>query len=155
MNVEDDYIEASRICTYGSKRVTLDLIVEVIALVSGLILLGIYGLSWAWIFLIAASTVGLLIRTLGYFVVPKMRFRSEPKFKDEYLLEFDDNGIGFKTVKLESKLEWSLYNKVIETNNLYILVYGKYNFTIIPKRALLTESDRIEFNSLLKRYISN
>lgn len=153
VNSETDYIEASIACSYGSRRARFDLIIEILALFAGIILLGILSFSWIWVLLIIGSIAGLTIRILGYFVLPKMRYRREPKYKDEYLLDFDDEGIRFKTDRLESRLEWSLYNKVIETANLYILVYGKFNFSIIPKRALMTEPDKMEFNMLINKHI--
>lgn len=153
VNSEEDYIEASIACSYGSKRAGLDLIIEIMILIMGIIFWSIFGYSWIWLTLIVACIVGLIIRLLGYYVLPKIRFRSEPKYREEYHIEFDDKGIKFRTNSIESKLEWSLYNKVIETENLYIMVYGRHNFSIIPKHALLTDSDKMEFKSLLDQFI--
>ena len=153
VNSEADYIEATIACSYGSRRAGFDLIIEILALIIGIIFWGVLGFSWIWIVLILGSMVGLIIRILGYYVLPRIRYRSEPKYKDEYLLEFDEEGIRFNTDSIESKLDWSIYNKMIETGNLYILIYGKYNFSIIPKKALLTEPDRIEFVMLIDKNI--
>ena len=153
VNSEVDYIEASRACYYGSRLAGIDLIIEILVLLVSITIWVILGFSWILVLIIVGCILGLIIRMFGYFVLPKIRYRKEPKYKDEYLLEFDDEGIHFKTKSLESKLEWSLYNKVIETDKIYILVYGKYNFSIIPKRALLTETDKIDFKILLDKYI--
>lgn len=153
VNSQADYIEASRAYSYGSMRARIDLILEIAVFIVCIILWGILGFSWFWVLLIGGCIAAVIIRMLGYFVLPKIRYRNEPKYKDEYLLEFDNEGIRFKTKSLESKLEWSLYNKVIETENLYILVYGRYNFSIIPKQSLLTEIDKIEFKILIDKYI--
>ena len=153
VNSEVDYVEASIACSYGSRRAGFDLTIEVLALIAGIILGSIFGFSWIWILLISGSLFGLIIRILVYYVLPRIRYRSDPKYKDEYLLEFDEDGIRFHTNSIESKLDCSLYNKIIETRNLYILIYGKYNFSLIPKRALLTDSDRIEFDLLLNKHI--
>jgi hypothetical protein len=153
VNTETDYIEASIACSYASWRAGMDLIIEILAFIAGIILWGVLGFSWIWMALIIGSTVGLILRLLGYYVLPRMRYRSEPKYKEEYLLEFDEEEIRFKTNSIESKLDWSLYSKMIETRNLYILIYGKYNFSIIPKRALVSESERIEFYQLIDKHI--
>lgn len=153
VNTEADYIEASIACAYGSWRAGVDMILEILGFIAGIISLGVFGFSWIWMVLIFASVVGLVFRLLGYYVLPRIRYRNEPKYKDEYLLEFDEDGIKFKTDSIESKLDWSIYNKMIETGNLYILIYGKYNFSIIPKRALLKEHERIEFNMLIDKHI--
>lgn len=153
LNSEADYIEASIACSYGSRRAGFDLIIEIVALIAGLIFWGVLGFSWISMILIFGSMVGLIIRTLGYYVLPRIRYRSEPKYKDEYLLEFDEEGIRFKTDSIESKVDWSLYNKMIETENLYILIYGKYNFSIVPKKAFFNEPDRMEFDMLIDKFI--
>ena len=153
VNSEADYVEASIAYAYGSWRAGLDLIIEILGIIVGIILLAVFGFSWILILLILGGMLGLIISFLGYFIFPRIRFRSEPKYKQEYRLEFDDEGIRFNTDSIESKLDWIIYNKLIETGNLYILIYGKYSFSIIPKRVLLTEADRIEFNVLMDKYI--
>ena len=128
VNSEEDYIEASRVYSYGSKGAKLDFIIEIMAIIVGIIFFWVLGFSLIWVFLFIACILVIIIRILGYFVLSKMRYRKEPKYKWEYLMEFDDDGIRFKTKNIESKLEWSLYNKVIETEKTYILVHSNYNF---------------------------
>ncbi|WP_459477531.1 YcxB family protein [Clostridium saccharoperbutylacetonicum] len=153
VNSESDYIEAYRVYYYGTNRSNIDLVIEIIALIMGSILFNVSVFSLAGAILIIAGIIGIIIRIIGYYVLPSIRYRREPKYKEEYLLEFDDEGIRFKTTSVESRLEWSIYNKVIETEKLYILVYSRDGFSIIPKRAFLSKNDELEFKTLIDKYI--
>jgi hypothetical protein len=53
------------------------------------VLSGVFGFSWIWIMLLFGSAVGFLIRLLGYYGISRIRYRSEPKYKEVYLLEFE------------------------------------------------------------------
>lgn len=93
----------------------------------------------------------LLMAFLLFFVIPRQRFRSDPKFADEYLLQFSDDGIHFKTTQVDALLQWSLYNKVLESERFYILVYGKNMISVIPKRAFAGADQEAAFAEMLRR----
>jgi hypothetical protein len=92
-----------------------------------------------------------LIAFLHLFVVPRQRFRSDPKFRDQYLLQFSDDGIHFRTAQIDALLRWSLYNKVLEDERFYLLVYGKNMISVIPKRAFAGPAQEAAFRQLLGR----
>jgi hypothetical protein len=100
---------------------------------------------------IFAGSLPLVIAFLLVFVVPRQRFRSDPKFADEYLLQFSDEGIHFKTAQVDALLQWSLYNKVLENERFYILVYGKNMISVIPKRAFTSAEQEAAFSEMLRR----
>ena len=102
---------------------------------------------------IFAACFPFLIAFLLLFVVPRQRFRSDPKFADEYVLQFSDDGIQFKTAQIDALLQWSLYNKVLEDDKFYILIYGKNMISVIPKRAFASPNEEAAFNEMLKRNI--
>ena len=93
----------------------------------------------------------LLIGFLLFFVMPRQRFRSDPKFQDEYFLQFSDDGIQFKTAQIDALLQWSLYNNVLENERFYILVYGKNMISVIPRRAFASKSEETAFDEMLRR----
>jgi hypothetical protein len=77
----------------------------------------------------------------------------EPKFKDEYRLDFSEEGASFQTEHLNSKLDWSYYNKFLETDKFYLLFYGKAMFSIIPKRAFTSDEQQNQFRCILNKKI--
>jgi hypothetical protein len=110
---ERDFARAMRAHFASRLRLKLDIIV--IGLVAGI---GIYlwrdgGLRWMGVTLSALSGVFGLILLLAFFVMPRIVFRRNPKYRDEYELVFSTEGIHFCTVHLNSQLEWSLYTHVL------------------------------------------
>ena len=95
----------------------------------------IFGLS---VFLLIVA-----LPLIFYFVTPRTTFRREPHFHDLYWLHFSEEEIEFKTEHVNSNLEWSLYQKVWENKNFYLLFYGERLFTIIPKRVFESEAQEI------------
>jgi hypothetical protein len=102
---------------------------------------------------IFAACFPFLMAFLLFFVVPRQRFRSDPKFRDEYFLQFSDDGIQFKTAQIDALLQWSLYNKVLENERFFVLVYGKNMISVIPKRAFADQQQEAAFSEMLKRHL--
>jgi|SRR5215472_7332515 len=88
--------------------------------------------------------------------VPRRAFRGNPTFQDQYELTFSDAGVMVKSSRVESKMAWSLYTKVIESHDLFLLVYGKNLrvMTLVPKRAFQTPGQQDAFRLLLRRHIT-
>lgn len=80
-------------------------------------------------------------------------FRSNPKFQEEFHVTFTTESMHFITESIDSTLKWSMFSKVIETNKAFILVYGKRMYSVIPKRAMDSESKVLEFRELLSKVI--
>ncbi len=102
------------------------------------------------ILFIFASCLPFLIAFLHLFVLPGQRFRSDPKFKDEYFLQFSEDGIQFKTAQIDALIQWSLYTKVLENDRFYLMVYGKNMISVIPKRAFSSAAQEAAFEALLR-----
>ncbi len=99
---------------------------------------------------ILAACLPFLIAFLHLFVLPRQRFRSDPKFKDEYFLQFSEDGIQFKTAQIDALIQWSLYTKVLENDRFYLLIYGKSMISVIPKRAFSSAAQEASFDALLR-----
>ncbi|HYY59164.1 MAG TPA: YcxB family protein [Pyrinomonadaceae bacterium] len=107
------------------------------------------------LFLLSTGMV-LFVFVLALFLVfPRQRFRSDPKYRDEYSLEFTEDGIHFVTEQVDSRLNWSLYNRVLENESFYVLVYGKGMISVIPKRAFTAAAQEKAFRSLLRRKLGH
>ena len=152
-NNEKEYGEVIRIHLLKSLRTKIDIIIAIILILSGFIFLNYYGYSAIWALMIGAGTLFLFIMLYALYILPPKRFRQEPKFKDEYILDFSEDGLIFKTEQLNSKLDWSYYNKVWESDKFYLLFYGKGLYTFIPKRAFVSEAQQDQFRKLLNTKI--
>jgi len=87
--------------------------------------------------------------------LPRKYFRGDAKFRDRYELTFSDEGIKVKTPQIDSKLAWSLYTKVVEGRDMYVLIYGNETrtMTAVPKRAFVNEDQENRFRELIARHI--
>jgi len=151
---EEEYVAATRLYMRRSKKFLFRL-----ALCSVYIVASIFLLSWLevaselLIFFVTASFIPPILFVLGFFVLPRQRFRRDPKFRDEYFLQFSDEGIQFKTAQIDAALQWSLYNQVWEDERFYILVYGEHMISVIPKRAFASAAQEAAFRQLLGRHL--
>lgn len=132
---EKEYAEAVKLYYLNSLNIKIDIIISVILIFFG---------SFFWItesesilnkILVLLGCIMLLMMIFVLYVNPKRVFKEELKFQDEYYIGFKDEGILFQTEHINSTIAWSHYSKVKENKNFFYLIYGKYMFTIIPKRT--------------------
>jgi hypothetical protein len=85
-----------------------------------------------------------------YFINPMMTWNKTPKLKEEYSLTFSEADIAFKTVSVNTKLNWNIYKKYLETRNFYFLLMSRQQYTIIPKRAFKSPEKQRAFENIIK-----
>lgn len=156
---EAEYLSASRLLFFNTPQVIARLIVVGLLL---LLAVGLLSILLAEPFLLWASPffVVLIEGALFYSVLlasPRRYFRGDSKFQDRYELTFSDEGIKVKTPKIDSKLAWTLYTRVIEGSDMYVLVYGKEVriMTAVPKRVFINKEQEQQFRELVARHISD
>ena len=83
-------------------------------------------------------------------VLMRINFRQSPKFRDTYDVTISDAGIRFQTAESNADVKWSFYNRVLETDQVFLLFYAKRLYNLIPLNAF--SNDELErFRALLKR----
>jgi hypothetical protein len=146
---EKEYSEAVKLYYSDSLNIKVDIIISIIMIFIG---------SFFWItgndsiiniIAILLGCILLLMMILVLYVNPKRVFRQEPKFRDEYNLNFKNDGILFQTEHINSSIAWNHYSKIKENKNFFYLIYGKYMFTIIPKRTFSNREDEEFFRKLI------
>src|SRR4051812_14491224 len=105
---EMEYVKALRASARMRLRLPLDIAVIALCVIAGFISLQSNDYHWFGIFSIAAAAVLSVMIWLALFVIPTMVFRSDPKFKDEYELDFSSDRIHFKTAHIDADLQWSI-----------------------------------------------
>jgi hypothetical protein len=155
---EAEYLSAARLLTLRDSKTVFRLILTSVYLVGSVSILTGLLTDYPWW---AGSIVTALLLTAlfynGLVRVPRKYFRGDPKFRDHYQLTFSDEGIGVKTAQLDSKLSWSLYSKVIEGSDQYLLVYGKgvRMMTVVPKRVFRDTLQENAFRELVTLHITS
>jgi YcxB-like protein len=150
---EEDYVRAMHAHYASRLRLPLDIAVTV-----GVAVLGAYELwsrSHAFgIALLCVSGIFALILVAAFAVIPRISFRSQPKFRDEYSLRFSPEGIHFQTAHIDSDLQWGMYTSALVDAYSFILYYGTQQFTVIPKRVFQDGAQCQTFERLLLQNVS-
>jgi hypothetical protein len=153
---EAEYLSAARLLTFRDSNTLFRLILfSVYMMVAASILTGLLTDYPWWVAFIATA---LFLAALYYNALvqgTRKYFRGDPKLRDNYHFIFSDEGISVKTAQFESKLAWSLYTRVMEGPDMYLLVYGKdiRMMTVVPKRAFHDSRQENAFRELVTRHV--
>jgi len=150
---EDEYTSAARFFYARTIHTKFNFFFGILALLSSFVGVLLTGDSIIWFFLMFTGFILLVFSYLAHFVTPRQHYRRNPKFREQYNLQFSEDGILYQSKGIESRLEWSLYSTVWETSGFYFLVYGKDMFTLIPKRVFNSSKQETSFRDMLKRKI--
>jgi hypothetical protein len=151
---EQDYVRAMRAHYASRLRLPLD-----IAVILGLAVLGVYlarsGSHGFGMMLVGVSGIFAAMVVAAFAIIPRIAFRSQPKFRDDYSLRFSPQGIHFRTAHIDSDLQWSMYTRALVDAHSFILYYGSQQFTVIPKRVFQDGLQRQTFERLLVQNVPN
>ncbi|MCK5646347.1 MAG: YcxB family protein [Anaerolineales bacterium] len=128
-----DLIRAYR--RYRSKTLMykIGLALGAICLIVGIWYLVQFNLDTAAVllFLLALMLAFDLVRLLRIWLAFK---RNEKLYTKEIEVRIEDGGIHSKTDDAESFFKWERFDEVMEDEQFFLLIYGKWMYTIIPKR---------------------
>lgn len=150
----DEYISACRLHFAHTLQTKRDIIGATIGIVGGAALWKYVGYASLGATLMGVSGVLIAVLLFANFILPRMWYRQEPKFRDEILLTFSEDAIWFTVKQGESRLEWQFYKKILENDKTYLLYYGNRLFSVIPKRAFHNDEEEEFFRDLLRRKIA-
>jgi hypothetical protein len=151
---KSDIVRAMRAHYASRMRPRLDIV-----MVAGLAAVGAYlwrspSSHWSGVFFVGASAVFAIFLFTAFVIIPPLAFRLEPKYRDDYSLNFSAEGVHFRTVHVDSQLLWSLYSWALVDAYSYILYYGSRTFTVIPKRVFQSPEQQEAFDRLLAQHVS-
>ena len=156
---EKEYLAAVGFYLMRSMRLMAQPIVWLVLVAAGLFLLNVVidFILPIWFIVALVFLIGVAWFHAYLVDLPRRYFRSDPKFRQEYNLTFTDAGIDFKTRDINSSIAWSLYTKVVENENFYILVYGANipSLSILPKRAFRDSNQEATFRQMLRRHVDH
>src|SRR5437879_5265862 len=108
-----DIVHAMRSYYASRMRPRLDIVMAVILAAAGAYLWRSPSSHWLGVFFLGASAAFVVFLFAAFVVLPPLAFRLEPKYRDDYSLSFSSEGIHFRTVHIDSQLQWSLYSRVL------------------------------------------
>jgi hypothetical protein len=148
-----DIVHAMRSHYASYMRPRLDIVMAVALAVVGACLWRSPDSHWSGVFAIGASAVFVVFLFAAFIILPPLAFRLGPKYRDDYSLVFSPEGIRFRTVHIDSRLQWSLYSRALVDYYSYILYYGSRSFTVIPKRVFQSREQQTAFEDLLAHHV--
>lgn len=155
---EAEYLNAARLLMLRETRIVLRLTAMFVLLFVGGVLLAMlipeFTFSLWAISLIVALFVAAFFQRL-MVAVPRKYFRGNENMREEFVLTFSHDGVWVRTSKIDSKMAWSLYTRVLENDSIYVIVYGKdaRMMTAVPKRVFRSVQEEIEFRNLLRQHV--
>jgi len=157
-HTEKGYLAATRLFFLSSPKLLIRIAIFWLIVVMAGVMLPVVVEDfpfWVPVALALLLTAFVLYNIFGH--APTKYFRGDPKFRDKYEVTVSDEGIAIKTSQIDSKMAWSLYTRVVEGKDLFLLKYGKDlpMVTIIPKSAFKDELQEQAFRDVLKRHISH
>ena len=87
----------------------------------------------------------------GYFIT--RAWRSQPSLREAMNLNITQEGLDCKAETYESKVQWQIFVKFLETKNVFMLYQAEALFNIIPKRAFNSDEEIEEFREILSAKI--
>lgn len=117
-------------------------------LLVGLAMLFVEGLSWLAAVVLVVGVVVILAAPLIRRWASKRKWQREPLYETEHEVAFRDEGVYFRMGVIESNLDWKYYQRVMESPNGLLVVYGNDSFNFLPKRAFANEKLLDEYRSL-------
>jgi len=152
--LESDYVRAVR-AHYGSQlRLRVDVVVALVLAAMGVWLWQSPSLSWLGVTFVVVSSLFILVLVAHFTVIPRLAFRRELKFREDYSLTFSAEGIHFRSTNIDSRLQWSLYSRALVDAHSYVLYYGSNQFTVIPKRVFESAEQQKMFEGLLTQHVT-
>jgi hypothetical protein len=78
---------------------------------------------------------------------------NKTKYQGSYQVTIDPQGVLVKTSTAESRQYWSAFSKVLGNERLFILVYGPWQYAVLPKREFVNPESIEEFKGYLQEQI--
>ena len=152
--MEIDYVRALRSHYASRLRLRIDIVITIVLLGIGAYLWRSPTLHWLGLACISLAIAFALMLIAAFTIIPLLAFRREPKFRDDYSLTFSPEGIHFRTAHIDSHLQWSMYQRAVINGHSYVLYYGTFQFTVIPKRVFQSIEQQQAFEKLLAQHVS-
>jgi hypothetical protein len=123
-----------------------------------------FALGWWWLVYVSLSYwVGVLLLVLAvseWFDLSRLlrvwsAYRRDPgSYTQNHEVTIDGEGLKIGTAETSDTRLWSEYSALLESDKVFVLVYGQWLYTTIPKRAFSGEGDIAAFRKLASRAIA-
>jgi hypothetical protein len=152
-NRVEEFTAAERLYYKSTIFAKIDKVVAVLLVFAGVLLIYAVGANW-W------TLMPFLLAILEWFnllsprpLVIRYWFKRNSKLYGTYHLTFTPAGIHWQTKSIDSRIAWDQYTSTLEDNRMWLLMYGKRLYTVVPKRAFTDDNEAARFRSLETQHI--
>jgi len=85
----------------------------------------------------------------------KRKWEREPLYRSEHEVSYGDEGIRYLMGHVESILDWKYYQRMLESPEGFLLIYGDNAFNFLPKRAFANDEKINQFRKLAAAKLSH
>jgi hypothetical protein len=101
---------------------------------------------------LVSSLLWFVLMILFWYLLPKMIYRREKTFKDNFKARIDHNGFGIENDRGSRSWAWREFSGWIESPHFFHLYFNPRSFFIVPKEAF--EGDEVhEARKMIKEGI--
>lgn len=72
-------------------------------------------------------------------------------YSETYLIELDESGVHVKSDIVNSHRTWASFESYVDGESNFLLVYGRWTYSTIPKRVLPNKEDEERLRNLIKK----
>lgn len=99
------------------------------------------------------SGLWLVLMLVIWKVLPTSIYNKAQTFKEDFSIDFKDDGLLLSNDRGSKKWEWQLFSNFLETPYFFHLYFDSRSFFLIPKDAFKDIPDIQSARSLLKEHI--
>ena len=144
----EEYFAAQEFFRRSRQSVAPEWLASGALLLVGLAMLFVEGLSWLAAVVLVVGALVILAAPLIRRWASKRKWQREPLYETEHEVAFRDEGVYFRMGVIESNLDWKYYQRVMESPNGLLMVYGNDSFNLLPKRAFANDQLLDQFRSM-------
>ena len=153
-NVEyEDVLHAANVYDsrelFGMRRLMLD---EIVGIAGGIAFYYLYHLWWT----LLLGVVFFPLFRLMVFLIRRGQCRAIWQAKiaqGPFEVTFDEKGMVSQSSVGRVELAWDAFQKLIESPRCFLLIYSKYGYVTLPKRAFADEEEINRFRALTGEHI--
>ena len=79
------------------------------------------------------TCIWLMMLLAVWYFLPHTIYRKSPTFKDDFTINFSDDGVHLENEKGEVNWDWKRFSTWIETPNFFHLYFTPKSFFLVPK----------------------
>ena len=143
-----DAVHASRLYQATTATRTISRAMGVLFLALGCVSLYLWGLAW---FTVACFLIAIVA---GFDLITPLQawraFRANAEHHAQpWEVTFGEEGVHARSRTLDIQRTWSAYSGAVESERMFLLVYGTWLFATLPKRAFANEVEIQAFRQIL------